>query len=448
MNIYVQNCTLRNGMAYVIGGAIRIFNGYPTSSTDYIRIMNTNFINNSALCGGGIHLSYSVPSLNAYGMLTSSCVLIKDCHFSHNQAKQGAGIYAYSNISHSVWASCEHVLDVSNVSMTHNTAEGNGGGISIELVDLDYKVLIGDNSPPLLNEYGHTRRIIIRNSTFEDNEASSGSAVSLHTCGTIFPSDPCMTTFRVLFVVQNTTFTSNSGSSLYLDNIGYTKVISSRFISNNGSGILSKQSNIYMEGEVYLAENTAAVGGAIDLACDPLTGKLSQLILLPESTITIANNSARFGGGISANQQCRDDQWCFFQLEFFEGINSTNTTETAKVTMQNNSATIAGDSLYGGPISDCYILTNINGQYSHIMADISLFQLVFNFSGEPYMTRVASPPYRICFCIDSSPEEHCLTSVSFNFFRGENFHVSAIISGRTRGAHSASVRASLRTLQS
>jgi len=94
---------------------------------------------------------------------------------------------------------------------------------------------------------------------------------------------------------------------------------------------------------------------------------MSRLILFPKSTVTIVNNSARFGGGIAANQKCSDDQWCFFQLAFFEGINSTNTTEIAKVTMQNNIAATAGDSLYGGPISDCYILTDINNVYSPIM---------------------------------------------------------------------------------
>ena len=439
VNIYVQNCTLRDGRAFGFGGAIYIFNGYPTASIDYIRIRNTNFINNSALYGGGILVTYNVRS---YRKIAFSCILIKDCHFSHNQAVEGAGISV--RISGSASASCVHVLDVSNVSMTHNTAKGNGGGISLELpAEFDDPAVIGDNSPSFLKEDDHTRKIIIRNSTFEDNKASSGSAISLTACAktTILPH--CTKTLQVLFVVQNVTFTSNSGCPLYLASIGYAKVITSRFISNNGSGILSKQSNIYMEGDILFAENTAGAGGAIDLACNPSSGKVSRLILLPESTITVVNNSARFGGGISASQPCSDDRWCFFQLAFFEGINSTNTTEIAMVTMQNNTASIAGDSLYGGPISDCYILTDINDVYSPVMVNISLFQLVFNFSGEPYISRVASPPYRICFCVDSSPEEYCLTNMSFNVFRGKDFHVSAIISGRTRGAYSASVRTSV-----
>ena len=365
--------------------------------------------------------------------------MIKDCHFSNNQAEEGAGIYA--SISGRVSASCVHFLHVSNVSMTHNTAEGKGGGISLKLpAEYDNATVIGENSPSILKEEDRTRKIFIRNSTFENNEASSGSSISLIACIWTYNPSHCTKTFRVLFVVWNTTFTRNSGSSLYLENIGYAKVITSRFISNNGSGILSHQSNIYMEGEVYLAENTAVAGGAIDLACNPLSGKVSRLILFPKSTITIANNSAKFGGGISANKQCRDDQWCFFQLALFEDINSTNTTDIAKVAMNDNIASTAGDSLYGGPITDCYILSDI---HSLVMADISLFQLVFNFSGEHYISRVASPPYRICFCVDSSPEQYCLTSMSFNVFRGEDFHVSAIISGRTRGAYSASVRTSV-----
>ena len=438
VNIYVQNCTLRDGRAHGTGGAIRI------SSRDYIRIRNTNFINNSAEYGGGIHLSYIVRSCHKS---TFACILIKDCHFSNNQAVQGAGIYADIVSFNNKSASCVHILEVSNVSMVHNIAEGNGGGIYLQFTYTGYDdaMVNGDNSPSILKEEGGRRTIIIRKSTFEDNEGSSGSAISLTGCDKIysyktFTYSPCKTTFRVLFVVQNATFTSNSGSSLYLDNIGYAKVITSRFISNNGSGILSKQSNIYMEGELFFAENIAAFGGAIDLACNPLTGTVSRLTLFSQSSITIVNNSARFGGGISANQQCRDDQWCFFLLKFFEGINSTNSTEIPKVTMQNNTASIAGDSLYGGPISECYILTDRN---SPVMADISLFQLVFNLSGEAYISRVASPPYRICFCVDRSPEQYCLTSVSFNVFPGEDFHALAIISGRTRGAYSASVRASV-----
>lgn len=326
--------------------------------------------------------------------------------------------------------------------MAHNTAKGNGGGILLKLpTEFDDAAVIGDNSPSILKEEDHTRKIVVMNSMFEDNEASSGSAITLTACDKIgifgFRNPAhCTITFQVLFVVQNTTFTS---SSLYLDSIGHAKVITSIFINNKGSGILSNQSNIYMEGEVFFSENTAAVGGAIDLACNPLSGKMSRLILFPKSTVTIVNNSARFGGGISANQKCSDDQWCFFQLAFYEGINSTNTTEIANVIMENNTAATAGDSLYGGPISDCYILTDINNVYSPVMVDISLFQLVFNLSGEPYIFRVASLPYRICFCVDSSPEEFCLTNMSFNVFRGEDFHVSAIISGQTRGAYSASV---------
>ena len=60
VNVYVQNCTFRDGRVLEFGGAIYIYNGYPTASRDYIRIVNTKFINNSAQGGGGIFLSYNV----------------------------------------------------------------------------------------------------------------------------------------------------------------------------------------------------------------------------------------------------------------------------------------------------------------------------------------------------------------------------------------------------
>lgn len=107
--------------------------------------------------------------------------------------------------------------------MAHNTAKGNGGGIDLKLpTEFDDAAVIGDNSPSILKEEDHTRKIVVMNSMFEDNEASSGSAITLTACDKIgifgFRNPAhCTITFQVLFVVQNTTFTTNSGSSLYLD---------------------------------------------------------------------------------------------------------------------------------------------------------------------------------------------------------------------------------------
>lgn len=216
-------------------------------------------------------------------------------------------------------------------------------------------------------------------------------------------------------------------------------MIGSRFSCNPGGGIVANQSDIYVEGEVVFAENTAITGGAIHLACNQLTGMVSRLFLLPDSEISILNNSANFGGGISANEQCSEDLWCFFQLTFMTNSNlSNNINDSVKITLINNLAATAGDSLFGGPIDDCYILTD--DPSSPATADISFFHEIFNLSGQPYTSSVASYPYRVCFCMGRSPEDYCLTTVSLSVFRGEQFHVSAIISGRTRGAYSASVR--------
>ena len=52
VNIYIQNCTFKDGRAFGFGGAILVSSGYPMA-----RIMYTTFINNSARYGGGIHLN-------------------------------------------------------------------------------------------------------------------------------------------------------------------------------------------------------------------------------------------------------------------------------------------------------------------------------------------------------------------------------------------------------
>jgi len=114
------------------------------------------------------------------------------------------------------------------------------------------------------------------NSMFEDNEASSGFAITLTACdktGIFRNPAHCTITFQVLFVVQNTTFTTNSGSSLYLDSIGHAKVITSTFFNNKGSGILSNQSNIYMEGEVFFLQTLQLLVEQLILLATPCLAK-------------------------------------------------------------------------------------------------------------------------------------------------------------------------------
>ncbi len=212
----------------------------------------------------------------------------------------------------------------------------------------------------------------------------------------------------------------------------------SKFVSDTGSSILANQSTVYVEGDVIFANNSAHIGGALHLACNPLSGEASGLSLFPNSNVVIANNSASFGGGISANEECINGHWCFFQFAIWTESNTSNITDHVKVTMQNNSATIAGDSLYGGPIDDCYLLTD--DIHSPVMVDVDIFLAIFNLSGKPYISRVASAPYRICFCINRSPDDHCMTTSSLSAFRSEEIHVLAIVSGKTRGAYSATVR--------
>ncbi len=157
VNVYVKSTTLRNGRALEHGGGVSIFNGFPTTTRDYVAITNSKFLNNSADKGGGLDLLYSAGSSSNPD---STCALIKDSLFSYNKASTGADIYARLSASNS--AACVRILDVSQSVFTGNAAAKNGGSLSLKLpTKFDSSGSVGA-SPPLLVESKYTRKVVLK----------------------------------------------------------------------------------------------------------------------------------------------------------------------------------------------------------------------------------------------------------------------------------------------
>ena len=442
IKIYIHNSSFYNGRALHNGGGCFVFNGYPKTAKDYLRITNSSFFNNTATRGGGLYVSFSTGVNDP--AVPNTCISINKCNVMENKAVFGAGLYAFLSAHKS--SSCVHILNISQSIISHNTATKEGGGIRVQLPTEFYggsEETASLTTKPFFNQL--TRRIIFGDSLFNDNKAKSGSAILISACDwqeyyNSLQCDRiphCIKTFDIMVLVQNASFSGNTAlgtaaaSVFHLHSIGLVKGVDLTFTSNAGSSILANQSIIYMEGQVLLVNNSAYIGGALHLACDPLSGEVSMFGIFPDTEITIANNTAvHYGGGISANQDCSNNKWCVFQFVFW------NESDFIKVTLINNTAQIAGDSLYGGPIDDCYIFDN----HYPVNISIDVFRSIFNFSDRHYISEVASSPYRICFCIDDSPENYCITNITRNVFRGQEFNVAGIISGKTRGAYAATVR--------
>jgi len=197
-------------------------------------------LNNSAYCGGGIHI-YD----NSSPTLTNNTI-------SHNLAYYcGGGIDIYDNSSPSL---------TSNI-ISNNSADEYGGGISIS-----------DSSSPSLTS-----------NTISNDSAYWGGGIFIGWC-----SSPILTDNTIL---NNSAY---YGSGIYIyDNS--SPILTSNIISNNsanyGGGIYIRDSSSPSLTNNIISDNSADEhGGGIRIYDN------SSPIL---TSNTISNNSANYGGGIS-----------------------------------------------------------------------------------------------------------------------------------------------------
>ena len=101
-------------------------------------------------------------------------------------------------------------------------------------------------------------------------------------------------------------------STVSVNNIKSFHLISSQILSNKGSAIHARESEISLEGDVVIADNTAYVGGALHLDCyhslvsdNDIKHHQTVVNIVTDSSVLIRKHTAlHFGGGIALNEQC------------------------------------------------------------------------------------------------------------------------------------------------
>ena len=181
--------------------------------------------------------------------------------------------------------------------------------------------------------------------------------------------------------------------------------------------------------------NTGYSGGALafyhDAHCESKqTVRIeNSMILNPHTSVYIINNTAVwYGGGILADDECTKGRYCFFQTG-----NLNYTQMDARVVMEGNRAGKAGDSIFGGCLNSCYLKT-LSLQHKMVLTP-KTFSSLFEINRQT-QSEVAASPQKVCFCDGHQLTEgsigynyHCLSESSVSHFRGETFHVLAMIVG-------------------
>ena len=342
---------------------------------------DSKFMGNEA---GGLSILYraskALRNYNKYGR-----VVINNCMFLNNKAlDSGGGIYIDASEAISV--------SIRSTLFKENSARRDGGGVLL---------------------YTENLNCSIDECVFIQNAADRGAAIFSRQMilGILSEMISPMITLSQSLLTNNTGYThSKNGviglyfSTMILDNVNIT--------DNNCRGLLTLGSRVIIS-QTVLISNNYAVGGDgggiyITKHCDK--DRESQLIFNPKSLLVMYNNKAdKKGGGIYLERNvCRYKALCTFIV--FDVI-------TPVVLMVNNTARIAGNSIFGGNLDAC---------------TYEKFWKIFNIKDRYISSTISSKAQKTCICSSDyfTHNLNCKSSLNATIFPGQTLNVSVMCIGQ------------------
>ena len=155
------------------------------------------------------------------------------------------------------------------------------------------------------------------------------------------------------------------------------------------------------------------------------------LRLWGDGTLHIANNSADFGGGIYVDHFFTfHKKGCFFDI----GIPEEQLSGPKRVKLWNNEAKIAGNSIYGGYIDNCWVITSPIQGRSPGFPGVEAFPKLFDIPRNNSLTEVTSDIRNLCFCDIESKSPRCeLKEKQVVIFPGQEITIPAVAVGQLNG---------------
>ena len=200
---------------------------------------------------------------------------------------------------------------------------------------------------------------------------------------------------------------------IFIKNISITNCT---FSNNNGTGLFLYESIPTFYGNIRFINNTGENGGGIFMI------SVSILLLNESAYLVFINNHAKNKGGAICITQLYfrylKDQNVFFGYCFYYGLHSL--IEKEYFHFENNSAGVAGYSVYGSMLSLC----------NSPLAQISTGAVGNNYSD---YSIISSDARDICFCNENVPI--CYeTSINVDAFPGETITIPVVAVGDENGA--------------
>ena len=401
----------------------------------HVIVNNITAYGNKGINGGNLALclKYFDPEI--------STITIRNSDISNGLAVKGGGIRFWSQIETSIENSHNKnlntsILTIENSTFSNNVANITGGAMYIAHYETENYASQRE------------RQINISNCTFIGNKGSIGAVMEI--LKQEIPGYVSHTTPQFSVYFHNCRFHNNSvptdKHSSIMELIGTKNIQLSEcsFTYSHGTVFSLRNSNLNLFGNVHFKNNHATYGGALKV-CD------SSMIFLHNGTsVMFVNNSAQKGGAIYAQQGCLDTApACFFQPALNQTVDIVDFSNYIAVKFVNNSASVAGDAIYGGSIDYCYTLKAFlyNGTFAFFNNTCRhIFHTIMNMTEQSGLSYISSDPRGVCFCDLTNGIKFtvCKNNMAYLMkFPGEIFSVTVTTVGQFKGITRGVINANL-----
>ena len=402
----IDNCFFKNNSAGLGGGAVNLFNSNQTH-----HMSNNEFVNNSASAGTVIFIEATT---------------LKTTGYLNIHENQHGTIFAFNcrmNFS-------GNTTITNNAHTNSSQLQQDGGAITCFRTEITFNNVV----------------------TITHNKAKNGGAISSTESRLNFHGN--------VYISYNSANESGGGFNAFLSELnflGRTDIAGNR-AAEKGGGIHSVDATVRLvQGALHFTDNHANKGGGMYLT---LNSKLQIVKTATECVIgnhclvrdlnkwkrlEFAYNSAEYGGALFVSDEttsstCNSIPFrakfgfgeCFFQSFALHPLYEDN-LNLLNIYFNNNTATIAGKSLYGGLLDRCTVssfaeifrVTKYRDLTPNSIDAISYFLNLTNVKREDLQSEISSDPVRVCFCKNNQPD--CSYNPPTVFVRkGETFNVSLV----------------------
>ena len=214
-------------------------------------------------------------------------------------------------------------------------------------------------------------------------------------------------------------------SAVHFATLQHSRINNCTIADNDMQGLYVNKLNTEIAGDTYVLRNTGVKGGGIGI----FKGKIKIAF---SSHLYIEGNAGTMGGGLYIDN-LQVPLWkpgCFFDTEIADidkFINNGRITNDLQVVFSNNTATFAGNSIYGGYVDFCSTALEM------LITGLDLFQQIFTIPWNNSLTEVTSNIHQLCFCKNMKPECGVTSWKTPPLFPGQTFQVPVVAVGQLNG---------------